>query len=109
MSVPTRWAVTSCVFDPLADEVLEIVDTEQVRVVQDADALAGSCGVPVPVRARPVRGQAAVKTSLPWPCTGRIAAACPEIFNMLADLMRAAAQVGSAAAAAPRTLPRPLT
>jgi hypothetical protein len=85
LSVPTRWAVTSCVFDPLADEVLEIVDTEQVRVVQDADALAGSCGVPVPVRARPVRGQAAVKTSLPWPCTGRIAAACPEIFNMLAD------------------------
>ena len=37
------------------------------------------------VRARPVRGQAAVKVSFPRPCTGRIAAACAEIFNMLAD------------------------
>jgi hypothetical protein len=45
----------------------------------------GSCGVSVPVRARPVRGQAAVKISFPRPCAGRIAAACAEIFTMLAD------------------------
>jgi hypothetical protein len=64
---------------------LETVDAVQVRVVQDAGALASSCGVPVPVRARPVRGQAAVKISFTRPCTGRIAAACAEIFNMLAD------------------------
>ena len=85
MSVPTRWAVTSCVFDPLADEVLGTVDAVQVRVVPDAGALACSCGVPVPVRVRPACGQAAVKISFPRPCTGRIAAACPEIFNTLAD------------------------
>jgi hypothetical protein len=57
----------------------------QVRAVQDAGALVGWCGVPVPVRARPVRGQAAVKISFPRPCTGRIAAAYAEMFNMLAD------------------------
>jgi hypothetical protein len=37
------------------------------------------------VLAPPVCGQAAVKISFPRPCTGMIAAACAEIFNMLAD------------------------
>jgi hypothetical protein len=40
---------------------------------------------PAPVRAQPVRGQAAVKISFPRPYPGRIAAACAEIFNMQAD------------------------
>lgn len=57
----------------LAGDVPGAGGTATTRIAPSAGCLRprGSCGIPVPVQALSVRGQAAVRISFPRPCAGR--------------------------------------